>query len=192
MIHKFKSRKRANAYFEEAMNTRGRKRRAMLLEHAIRLDNEFADAYLELGITYLDLDEVEKAESMLRTSISLDDDGWAHLYLGNLFFGLENWDAAEIEFRLAKQRLPDLSVPLWCIADVYRARGDVKKSEKFYRAAVELEPKDATSLAHLGRLLLENKRRDEGTQYIRRALKEDKSCKSALKWKRQYKIGRVT
>ena len=125
---------------------------------------------------------------MLKISISLDDDGWGHLYLGNLFFTKEDWDAAEVEFRKGKKLLPDIAAPIWCLGDVYHAKGDIRKSEKYYRMAVKLAHTDADSLARLGRLLLEKNCRIEGAEYIKQALEQDSSCRVALKWKKQYKI----
>jgi Tfp pilus assembly protein PilF len=182
------TKKTAEDYFIEAMRINDDKQRAELLEKAVQLDNKFADAYLELGKSYLWLKKFKKAERMLRISISLDNDGWAHLYLGNLFFTKKDFGAAEIEFSKSKQILSDIAVPFWCLADVYRAQGNIKKSEKFYRAAIKLQPTDADSLACLGRLLLEEKRLTQGAKYIKQALEHDKSCKVALKWKKQYKI----
>ena len=188
MIDNVQSNQTAESFFAEAMSVGDDKHRAILLEQALQLDNKFADAYLELGRCYLKLKKFKKAESLLKTAISLDDDGWGHLYLGNLFFTKENWNAAEIEFRKGKQILSDLAVPLWCLADVYRAKGEIKKSEKFYRAAIKLQPTNADSLARLGRLLLEESRQIEGTKYIKQALEQDKSCRVALKWKKQFGI----
>ena len=178
----------AESYFEEAMSVSDDKRRAGLLEKAVQIDNKFADAYLELGKSYLQIKNFKKAESRLKTSISLDDDGWGHLYLGNVFFTKEDWNAAESEFCKAKKLLPDISVPFWCLADVYRAKGQIRKSEKFYRMAVKLQPTDTSSLARLGRLLLEENRQTEGTKYIKQALEQDESCRVALKWKKQFGI----
>jgi Tfp pilus assembly protein PilF len=178
----------ANDYFEAAMQVDDDKRRIILLNQAVQLDNKFADAYLELGHSYRNLNKLKKAESMFKTAISLDDDGWGHLYLGNLFFTKEDWDAAEVEFHKGRQFLPNIATPIWCLADVYRAQGNVKKSEKFYRAAVKVDPTDAASLARLGRLLLEENRPTQGAKYIKQSLERDKNCSVALKWKKQYKI----
>src|SRR5262245_65155210 len=101
---------------------------------------------------------------------------------------MDEWDAAEKEFVEGQKRLPDLAVPVWCQADVYRKRGDLKESERLYRAAVKLEPHDASTLARLGRLLLENNKRTEGAKYLQMALKEDPTCRVALKWKKQFNV----
>ncbi len=160
----------------------------MLLRRAVSLNPEFSDAYVELGKSYLHLDNIEEAEKALRTAIELDDNGWAHLYLGNLFYQEEDFDAALKEFHSAKECFPELSTPLWCIADIHREIGELEESEQYYRRAVAVEPSDAASLARLGRLLIEKGEHAEGARYIKQALEEDETCKVALKWKRRYQV----
>ena len=179
---------RGQFYFDEAMRSEDEEKRVALLEKAIQAEPEYAEAFMELGISYKRLGEIEKAEVALRKSIALDDDGLAHLFLGNLFFSLEEWDAAEKEFMEAQTRLPDVATPLWCQADVYRKKGDLGTSERLYRAAVAIEPDSADALARLGRALLENNKGDEGAIYIEMALKEDPACNVALKWKKQFNV----
>ena len=179
---------RGQYYFEQGMRSEDKRKRIVLLEQAIQVDPEYAEAFMELGKSYKRLGEKEKAEAALRKSIALNDDGWAHIYLGNLFFSLEEWDAAEKEFIIGQERLPDVATPLWCQADVYRQKGDLIKSEHLYRAAVELEPDSADALARLGRFLLENENRSEGEKYIRLALKENPTSNVALKWKQQFSV----
>jgi tetratricopeptide (TPR) repeat protein len=180
---------RAHAHYEEAMRSEDGGQRIVLLKRAVSLDPEFAEAYIELGKSYLDLDEVEEAERALRAAIGLDDNGWAHLYLGHLYYCEEDWDAALKEFHAAKGRLPESSAPLWCIADIHRSAGELEESERYCRAAVAVEP-SAAALARLGRLLIEKGERAEGAIYVRRALEVDGRCRVALKCARRYKLRR--
>lgn len=179
---------RGALYFELGIECSNDKERIALLETATHADPENAEAFLELGRSYKRLEELEKAEAAFRKSIALNDDGWAHLYLGNLYFSLGDWDKAEKEFMEGQARLPDVAAPVWCQADVYWKRGDLPKSEQLYRAAVNLQPDDTDALARIGRFLLETGKREEGEEYLQRALKKDPANKSALKWKEQYGI----
>jgi tetratricopeptide (TPR) repeat protein len=188
MTYKVQIYQTANDYFEAALQIDDDKRRIVLLKQTVQLDNNFAEAYLELGHSYRNLNKLKKAESMFKTAISLNDDGWGHLYLGNLFFTKKDWDGAAAEFRKGRRLLPNNATPIWCLADVYRAKGDIVRSESFYRMAVKIEPSSTNALARLGRLLLEENRKIEGTEYIKQALEQDESCRVALKWKKQYKI----
>src|SRR5688572_11642499 len=180
---------RAASHYEEALRSEDDAQRIALLKRAVALDPGFSDAYVELGKSHLRLNDIEEAESALRTAVELDGNGWAHLYLGNLFYREQDWDAALDEFRAAEQRFPELGVPLWCSGDIHREAGDLAKSEDYYRRAVAVEPSDAAALARLGRLLIEKGEHAEGAAYIERALEEDASCRVALKWKRRYKVG---
>ena len=178
---------RGRFYYHQGLRCEHDSQRVLLFKYATEADPEFSEAFTELGQSYLKLGKIEEAELAYRRSITLND-GWGHLYLGNLFFGMENWDAAEKEFIEGQQRLPELAVPVKCQADVYRKRGDLKRSEQLYREAVKLEPNDSSMLAYLGRFLLENNQRAEGAEYIKRALEKDASCEVALKWKQQFNV----
>ena len=179
---------RVNIHYEEALRSEDVGRRIALLKRAVSLDPEFSDAHMELGHSYLRLGELDEAERALRVSIELDDNGWAHLYLGNLYYREEDWDAALREFRAAERALPELNVALWCLGDIHRETGELDESEHYYRRAVAVEPRDAAALARLGRLLIEKGERAEGAAYLNRALEEDGTCKVAHKWKRRYKV----
>lgn len=179
---------RAEYYFEQGMLADADDLRILLLTRATRANPKYAEAFLELGKIYNKLGNIIEAEKALRKSVAIEDDGWARLYLGNLYFSAKNWTAAEKEFVEAQKRLPGLATPVWCQADVYRRKGDLIKSEQLYRKAVELQPDDVEALARLGRALLENNKSEEGAKYIRMALKKDPSCGVALKWKKQFDI----
>lgn len=177
---------RAECYFKQGMRSFDFNKRNLLLERAIAVAPEYAEAFVELGKSYKKLGEIEKAKSAYKKAIEIEDDGWARLYLGNLFYGIGDLPAAEIEFIKAQKLLPDIAAPLWCQGDVYRLKGEVKKSEQFYQKAVKLESNDSQSLARLGRSLLENNRIEEGGKYIEHALRVDPSCSIALKSKQRF------
>ena len=179
---------RADYYFEQAMLAEEEDVRVSLLIRATLASPESAEAFSELGKSYNKLGNVIESETAFKKSIDILDDGWARLYLGNLFFSLERLDEAEKEFTEAQKRLPNLAVSFWCQADVHLKRGDLIVGEQLYRAAIKIQPNDAQALARLGRFLLEEKRRAEGTKYLQMALEKNPTCEVALKWKKQFNI----
>ena len=183
-----KHEERARNLYEQAMSSEDREQRIPLLKRAVSLDPEFSDAYMELGSSYIHINDLEEADKALRASIELDDNVWAHLYLGNLFERKNDLVAALNEFHAAEKVDPELSVSLWCAGDIHRAMGDLDESERYYRKAIAAEPTDALALARLGRLLIEKGNRTEGAAYIKRALEEDSACNFALKCKSRYHV----
>ena len=180
---------RATFYTKYALLTNDYHQRVVLLEHATKANPNAADAFMELGISYRHIREMEKAEIALKKSISINDDGMARLFLGHVFFSVELWDLAEKEFISAQKHFPKYAAPIWAQADVYRQRGNPEKSLQLYRAAVEEQPDNAEALARLGRALLENDKRVEGAKYLQMALEKNPACEVALKWKKQFNIG---
>ncbi|MEQ1519395.1 MAG: hypothetical protein ABL931_23210 [Usitatibacteraceae bacterium] len=73
------------------------------------------------------------------------DDGWTHLYIGNLCYGLSCHDEAEMHFRKAVELLPGVACPHWCLASVYEKQGYWTRTELHYRKAVEIDPFDTKS-----------------------------------------------
>lgn len=179
---------RADYYFKRGMNSEKDDMRISLLERATQADPKHAEAFMELGISYRKRGEVEKARSALNSSINLNDDGWARLYLGNLFFFLREWDAAEKEFLKAQILLPHVSAPLWCQADVHQKKGNLIKSEQLHREALKLEPESEYELARVGRFFLESNKRSEGTKYIQMALQKNPDCNMALRVKQEFNL----
>ena len=179
---------RADFYYEYALLSSDNHQRVVLLEYATKANPDDAEAFMELGKSYKNIGEIEKAELSLKKSISINDDGMARLWLGHLFFCVGLWDLAEREFVSAQNHFPKFAAPIWGQADIYRQRGDMKKSEQLYHAAVREQPNNAEALARLGRALLENNKSEEGARYIEMALKENPACKVALKWKKQFNV----
>jgi len=144
------------------------------------------DVLLELGKCLLRLGDFAEAERALLRCRELDDDGWASLYLGNLYWQTGDLVAAEEHFLAAQSRLPEDACPVWSRADIAEARGDGETAEQLYREAVALEPQEAIAVAHLGHFLLRTDRQEAGQAYILQALELDPMCKRAWKARDEF------
>ena len=174
--------KKAELLIEESRETDDLQRQESLLQQAVQLNPKSSESFEELGKCYLYLGQIDRAEVALQTALDLEDNGWSRLYLGNIHYRGGEYKLAEKQYKLGRRFLSDLAAPLWCIADVRWAAGDLVGGEDYYRQAAALEPDDAGTLARLGRFLIETERREEGEPYLRKALACDPTDSFAKKY----------
>jgi tetratricopeptide (TPR) repeat protein len=158
---------------DEALATGDLNERLALLLEAEKGRPADSEVKLELGKAYLRLGDLNSAETSLRSSQHLEDDGWARLYLGNVYERRKEYDKAEAEFYLAHEKRPDLTTPLWCLGDVKDARGDPTEAERLYRLALDLDAGCHEALARIGRLRFRLGELDEAAEFARLALEID-------------------
>lgn len=104
------------------------------------------DLLVRIAIRYLKQYEVVKCHLYLTRALAIDpEDGWTHLYMGNLCNGLGCYDEAVDHFKRALGRLPYVNCPHWCLGDVYAKQGYIRRTEYHYRRAVEMNRSDETA-----------------------------------------------
>jgi tetratricopeptide (TPR) repeat protein len=158
-------------YFGELLVKSNRTEAEGLFAKAIELDSNDAEAHREMGKILIDEGLLPDAEYHLRRAIELDPaDPFARLFLGNLFMWRSEYAAALTEFEWAREAAPDLSAPLWCMADVHTAKEEWAKAEALYHRALDLAPDDAGANKHLGKMYLKMGRADLAKTYLERTL----------------------
>ena len=119
----------------------------------LKLEREFrrdVDLLVRIGQKYFRDRQLGKAHAYYSRALEIDpDDGWTHLYFGNLCYALSCYDEAEIHFKRAIDLLPDVACPHWCLGDVYDKMGYWTRTEQSYRRAVEVDPTDTRSRERL-------------------------------------------
>lgn len=115
-----------------------------LFEKAIEVDPEYASAHRELGWALSRLEGKDaEAEYQLRRAAELnDEDGWAHIYLGNILWQREDLSSAEESFKKAVEVWPEIAVPYWCLALFYEHEGRKEEAESLYQQGLDLDPDD--------------------------------------------------
>jgi Flp pilus assembly protein TadD len=96
-----------------------------LFEKAIEVDPEYTSAHRELGwaLSRLEGKDVE-AEYQVRRAVELnDEDGWAHIYLGNILWQREDLSSAEQSFKRAVEVWMEIAVPYRRLALFYEYQG---------------------------------------------------------------------
>ncbi|TWT81721.1 Tetratricopeptide repeat protein [Planctomycetes bacterium CA13] len=112
------------------------------------------DLLVLIGRHYLRLRQLDKTRVYYSRAIEIDpEDGWTHLYFGNLCYALSCYDDAETYFMRAAELLPDIACPHWCLGDVYDKMGYFSRTEHAYRRAVEIEPDNTDATRRLDQWL---------------------------------------
>lgn len=104
------------------------------------------DVYLlvSIGGHYFKRQQFVQCHAYYSKALAIDPtDGWTHLYMGNLCYGLSCYDEAASHFQHAIDLLPGVACPHWCLADVYDKQGYWLRTEQQYRRAVETDPNDS-------------------------------------------------
>jgi Tfp pilus assembly protein PilF len=143
----------------------------VLCQRAIERDSDFQLAHRELGWAFRDENEIEKALYHIRRAIELDPtDGRAHIYLGNILWGLYDYEAAEAAFQTAISVWPESSVPYWCLAIFYDYEKSQRLAGRFYRMALEIDPNDTVALSLYGQFLRSQHRPVKARRIFQRLL----------------------
>ncbi|MEI8383683.1 MAG: hypothetical protein WCJ09_26450 [Planctomycetota bacterium] len=116
------------------------------------------DLLVSIGRHYLKQHQFDRCHDYYSRALAVDpDDGWTHLFMGNLCYGLSCYDEAAAYFRNAIELLPEVACPHWCLADVYDKQGYWERTEHHYRRAVEVDPTDTKSKQKLEDWLADNR-----------------------------------
>ena len=123
-------------------------------QKAIKLDPNFALAYVGLADAYLILDPV-KAEGPLRKAVELDDAlGEAHASLGFLrMFYHWDWPGAQQEFEQAVALSPDYATAHQWYALYLASQARFDEAKREMSKAIELEPRSPNLHADFGQIL---------------------------------------
>lgn len=104
------------------------------------------DLLVLIGKYYFKQLELTKCHKYYLRALKIDpDDGWTHLYMGNLCYGVSCYDEAQTHFERAIELLPDVPCAHWCLGDLYREMGYWTRTEQSYRRAIEIAPTDTKS-----------------------------------------------
>ena len=107
---------------------------------AVRIDPQFARAYVELGSSYLALKKYAQAEAAFLKAKSIDDDSCASCGLGMTYNYLGRYDDAEKEFTRAITLNPGDVCPYDQSGRMYYERGKYPEAIAAFKHALTLNP----------------------------------------------------
>lgn len=112
--------------------------------------------------------DLEQAKAAVRTK---PRDAQAHSDLGNVYFRMGNYDAAEVEFKRAISLNKMYLVAQFNLAMVYKTRGKTDLAITELNKLLKKYPADDAALFRLGELHMEKKQYTQAISAFRRAIK---------------------
>jgi tetratricopeptide (TPR) repeat protein len=151
-----------------------------LLQRAAEIDPLNAAIARELGFELAKAERFDEAQHFLETALALNrSDSWTHLYLAKLYDVQGRTPEAQAAYLEAIRAAPLSALLRQQLARFYDEHGKPTESIENLRAAVELEPTDSEGAFLLGNHLIQAGYRDDGIQWIEKALKLDPGHQAA-------------
>jgi len=153
-----------------------------LFAKAVTLDPEYAQAHRELGWALSRCEgKNAEAEYHVRRAIELNsEDGWAHIYLGNILWQRNDLNFAEQSFKKAVEVWPNIGVPYWCLALFYEHVGRMEDANRLYGQGVAVDPHDTEANKLFGIYLNDMGETARARTYLERALVSDPEDKRVI------------
>ena len=140
-------------------------------QQAIEIQPEFVEAYINLGVVLMDLNETTAAESSFRRSIALNPNfAHSHCNLGIILSNKGHIQEALQCYQNAIEIDPDFAVAYCNLANLFKLQGNVIEAEKHYRRAIAIRSDYAQMHNNLGLLLSEQNRFVEAKEAYQNAL----------------------
>ena len=158
---------------------------------ALDLDEDLGAAHEYLGYYFLEVGDPDQAVTAFGRAIAK---GLAskHIYLGlwEAYMGLERKDQAHEAALEIWRQLPEDDQVLGTLGLSYAVcQGDYDNAEEAWKKAVEINPKNLSSLFNLAGLAAVRSRRQEAMDYLRRCVAIDRGRTLAM-WKEDISASR--
>ena len=116
------------------------KEAASTYSRALKLDPKNAGAYLNLGLTFLDMREFEASEGMLQiAAVFSPDNPNVYNFLGSALYGLNRLDDALANFHKSLELSPNNASALNNMANTYKELGDIDEAMEAYDKACAIQ-----------------------------------------------------
>ncbi|NQV16183.1 fused MFS/spermidine synthase [bacterium] len=137
-------------------------------------ENDPIDAFLNLGLFYMQSGQKDEAIASYEKAISIDQDNFqAHNNLGTLFESAMRIEDAKQEYDRAIQLDPDVPMAHYNLAGIYLDAGDLENAFSACQKALEIDPEYLQAYSRMGKIYLEMKQVDKAIASLERALKID-------------------
>ena len=139
---------------------------------ALALDNQFAPAYVGLGVTRAAQNDLTAAESDLRRAIALEPRlAEAHNSLGRILQSRNNLAEAANHYRLAIDARPDLAVARYNLAGILARTNNSSEAIEQLERAIAAQPDFAPAHYDLGLLLAGRGQLDRAIEHYAESLR---------------------
>ncbi len=124
-----------------------------LAKHALQLRPDYADALVNLGAIYRDLQQPELAMEFLEKGLLLAPDHFlGHMILAHLFVARHDWDRAEQALRRAIEINPNHPEAHNALGSLMELRWRLPEAEEAYRQALAFSPNHIRVRCKLSRI----------------------------------------
>ena len=168
-------------YFSEDISNEKNQRIAEeMLENAIELDDQFAEAYAKLSTVQSNLywsyfdrskENLRKSEDNARKALLINDKlPEGHVAMGDYYYhGILNYELALNEYRKALELNPNHIDAINGIAFVLRRQGKMDETIEYLKKTFELNPRDYQTLFSLGETYSLVRQYKTGIQFLDKA-----------------------
>lgn len=153
------------------------------LERALVLDPTSPEASYTLALIYMEAGDIEKERTALELSVANDPgNSLAQSRLADLYMSGGRYEDAVAALKAAQTGRMAVDHLTARLAEAYYAQGDLASAEEYLRREASANPRLASPLANLGRVLAEQGRTDEAVETYRRSLElsSDPSLRARL------------
>ncbi|MZH05249.1 MAG: MFS transporter [Nitrospinae bacterium] len=116
-----------------------------------RLNAEYAGDMFELGVQFLNKNDLRRANEKLREAVKLDPSFvLAHYFLGNSLAAIRDFKQAENHFQSAIQLQPDFAEAHGALGNILAAQGNLDGAITKFEKAIEIKPNLFEAQINLG------------------------------------------
>jgi len=142
------------------------------LEAAIELSPQFIEAYLRLGIAWMDLQQLDKAEQTLRHALEINPRTPIALFaLGEIYLRQRKYGDAEKVLRAGLAIEDHAWQGHFALARLYWSRGDIVKAGRQVGLTIQLNANLAEAHLLAGNILLRGNRREDAVEQFQEYLR---------------------
>lgn len=143
------------------------------LQRALELDPGFDEAWLQLGLCYIE-DDLSKAEQLARKAVDLDPEYSDNVRVLGVIVGLQSRHAEAVKLlRRAVELAPDKGSTQTYLGNELRLSGELKAAEKCFREAICLRTRGAAPLIGLANIRWAQGEAAAARTFFERALDRD-------------------
>lgn len=136
-------------------------------QQALKANPQSIDAYARLVDTYIEEEQDQDAEHILRSAPQHSTDHWkARWAQARLYETRKEWDKAEQVYKELLIDLPGEIPPLQALARVYAQQGRIPEAIQLYEDALIADPGNVDTLFAIADSLLKQQRWDDAIRYL--------------------------
>ncbi|HIE29078.1 TPA: tetratricopeptide repeat protein [Candidatus Poribacteria bacterium] len=149
-------------------------------EYVIYIAPDFAPAYNNVGLAYLQKNNFEKAKQAFEKTIELNPKAaTAYLALGQLYAHQEKFNLAKSQYQKAIQLAPEYEPAYVGLVNLYLQQHELNSAIKTYAEFAKTQPESPQTWLRLGILQLKGKQYDDAINSFRKAIELDSNYAEA-------------